>query len=87
MPCVKGIQNYLKSPLFVSMATAAKFVQPIPIFLAYLVPLAVDVSAVGVVNKSKMAVVAMGTKVQTILNSLPTSQSIAVMFPITSTSS
>jgi cellobiose-specific phosphotransferase system component IIC len=38
------------------------------------------VSAVGVVNKSKMAVVAMGTKVQTILNSLPTSQSIAVMF-------
>jgi hypothetical protein len=25
------------------MATAAKFVQPIPIFLAYLVPLAVDV--------------------------------------------
>ena len=30
-------------PFFVSMATAAKFVQPIPIFLAYLVPLAVDV--------------------------------------------
>jgi hypothetical protein len=30
-------------PLFVSMATAAKFVQPIPIVLAYLVPLAVDV--------------------------------------------
>ena len=28
---------------FVSMATAAKFVQPIPIFLAYLVPLDVDV--------------------------------------------
>jgi hypothetical protein len=28
-----------------------------------------------------MAVVAMGTKVQTILNSLPTSQSFAVMFP------
>ena len=30
-------------PLFVSMATATKFVQPIPIFLAYLVPLDVDV--------------------------------------------
>ena len=30
-------------PLFVSMATAAKFVQPIPIFLVYLVPLDVDV--------------------------------------------
>jgi hypothetical protein len=32
-----------KSPFFVSMATAAKFVQPIPIVLAYLVPLNVDV--------------------------------------------
>jgi hypothetical protein len=32
-----------KSPLFVSMATAAKFVQPIPICLAYLVQLDVDV--------------------------------------------
>ena len=31
------------SPFFVSMATAAKFVQPIPILLAYLVPLDVDV--------------------------------------------
>ena len=40
---MKGIQNYFKPPFFVSMATAAKFVQPIPIFLAYLVPLAVDV--------------------------------------------
>jgi hypothetical protein len=30
-------------PLFVSMATAAKFVQPIPICLAYLVPLDVVV--------------------------------------------
>ena len=30
---------FFKSPLFVSMATAAKFVQPIPIFLAYLVQL------------------------------------------------
>jgi hypothetical protein len=35
---MKGIQNYFKS-----MATAAKFVQPIPIFLAYPVPLDVDV--------------------------------------------
>ena len=33
---------FLNPPLFVSMATAAKFVQPIPI-LAYLVPLDVDV--------------------------------------------
>jgi hypothetical protein len=40
---MKGIQIFLKSPFFVSMATAAKFVQPIPIFLAYLVPLDVDV--------------------------------------------
>ena len=39
---MKGIQYYFKL-FFVSMATAAKFVQPIPIFLAYLVPLAVDV--------------------------------------------
>jgi hypothetical protein len=31
------------SPFFVSMATVAKLVQPIPIFLAYLVPLDVDV--------------------------------------------
>ena len=33
----------LNPPFFVSMATAAKFVQPIPIFLAYLDPLDVDV--------------------------------------------
>ena len=33
----------LNPPFFVSIATAAKFVQPIPIFLAYLVPLDVDV--------------------------------------------
>ena len=33
----------LNPPFFVSMATVAKFVQPIPILLAYLVPLAVDV--------------------------------------------
>jgi hypothetical protein len=31
-------------PFFISMATAAKFVLPIPIFLAYLVPLEVDVT-------------------------------------------
>jgi hypothetical protein len=40
---MKGIQIFFKSPFFVSMATTAKFVQPIPIFLAYLVPLDVDV--------------------------------------------
>jgi hypothetical protein len=32
------------SPLFISMATAAKFVLLIPILLAYLVPLDVDVT-------------------------------------------
>jgi hypothetical protein len=30
---------FFNPPFFVSMATAAKFVQPIPSFLAYLVPL------------------------------------------------
>ena len=40
---MKGFQFFLNPPYFVSMATAAKFVQPIPIFLAYLVPLDVDV--------------------------------------------
>ena len=34
---------FLNPPFFVSMATAAKFVQPIPIVLAYLVSLYVDV--------------------------------------------
>jgi hypothetical protein len=34
---------FCKSPLFVSMATAAKFVQPISILLAFLVPLDADV--------------------------------------------
>jgi hypothetical protein len=29
------------------MATAAKFVQPIPIFLAYLIPLDVDVGPIN----------------------------------------
>jgi hypothetical protein len=36
-------KNILIPLFFVSMATAAKFVQPIPICLAYLVPLALDV--------------------------------------------
>jgi hypothetical protein len=40
---IKEIQKKFKSPFFVSMATAAKFVQTIPNFLAYLVPLDVDV--------------------------------------------
>jgi hypothetical protein len=33
---------FLNRPFFVSMATAEKLVQPIPIFLAYLVSLDVD---------------------------------------------
>jgi hypothetical protein len=33
-----------KKNFFISMATAAKFVLPIPIFLVYLVPLDVDVT-------------------------------------------
>jgi hypothetical protein len=40
---MKGIQFFFKSPFFVSMATAAKFVLRIPIVLAYLVPPDVDV--------------------------------------------
>ena len=39
----KESKNILNLPFFLSMATAAKCVQPIPIFLAYLVPLDVDV--------------------------------------------
>jgi hypothetical protein len=39
----KESKNILDPPFFVSMATVAKFVQPIPIFLAYLVSLDVDV--------------------------------------------
>jgi hypothetical protein len=39
---MKGIKTFFKSPFF-SMTAAAKFVQPIPTFLAYLVPLDVDV--------------------------------------------
>jgi hypothetical protein len=38
-------------------------------------------------KKFKMAAVAMVTKVQKMLNSLQTSESFAVMFPVTSTSS
>jgi hypothetical protein len=40
---MKGIQKFFKSSFFVSMTTAAKFVKPIPMFLAYLVPLDMDV--------------------------------------------
>ena len=32
---MKGIQKCFKSPFFVSMATVAKFVQPIPIFVRF----------------------------------------------------
>ena len=39
----KELKNLLNLPFFVSMATAATFVQQIPIFLVYLVPLDVDV--------------------------------------------
>jgi hypothetical protein len=35
---MKGIQMFFYPPFFVSMATAAMFVEPIPISLAYLVP-------------------------------------------------
>ena len=41
---MKEIKKKLKSPLFISIATAAKFVLLIPIFLAYLVPLDVVVT-------------------------------------------
>ena len=37
-------QFFLNPSFFISMATAAKFVLPIPIFLAYLIPLDVDVT-------------------------------------------
>ena len=39
----KESKFFLNPPFFVSMATAAKFAQPIPIFLSYLVPLDLDV--------------------------------------------
>jgi hypothetical protein len=42
---MKEIQKKIKTPpFFISMATVSKFVLPIPIFLAYLVPLDVDVT-------------------------------------------
>ena len=41
---MKGIQHFLNPPFFASMTTAAKFVLPIPICMAYLVPLDVDVT-------------------------------------------
>ena len=41
--CRKEFKKKLNPPFCVSMATAATFVQPIPIFFAYLFPLNVDV--------------------------------------------
>jgi hypothetical protein len=42
---MKEIKKKLKSPLFfISMATVVKFVLPIPILFAYLIPLDVDVT-------------------------------------------
>jgi hypothetical protein len=41
---MKEIKNNLNPPFFISMATAAKFVLPIPIFFAFLVPLDVDLT-------------------------------------------
>jgi hypothetical protein len=72
------------------MATASKFVLPIPLFLAYLVPLDVDVTgnitakiAFGVLIKFKMAHVVMVTKVQKLLNLFQTSRNFTVMFLVT----
>ena len=39
----KELKNLLNPPFCLSMATEAKFVQQIPIFFTYLVPLDVDV--------------------------------------------
>ena len=41
---MKEIKIVKNPPFFISMATAAKFVLSIPIYLAYLVPLDVDVT-------------------------------------------
>jgi hypothetical protein len=41
---MKEINFFFNSSFFISMATAAMFVLPIPIFLAYLIPLDVDVT-------------------------------------------
>jgi uncharacterized membrane protein len=72
-----------------------QFVQPIPILLAYLVPLDVDVIGnitakfvkFGVNLTFFAAAIAMVTKVQKMLNSLQISQIFAVMLPVTPTSS
>jgi hypothetical protein len=57
-------KNVLNPPsFFVSMATAAKFIQPIPIFLVYLAPLDVDVVSYQVSSISvSFAAVAMEIK-------------------------
>jgi hypothetical protein len=89
---MKGIQKYFKSPFFVSMATAAKFVQPIPICLAYLVPLDVDVT--GNITAQMCAVWSefsfflhlgsdMATKVKTLLTLFQASRNFTVMFLVT----
>jgi hypothetical protein len=53
---MKEIKNLKKFPLFfISMATAAKFVLLILIFLAYLVPLDVDVTGIGWTNFAAVA--------------------------------
>jgi hypothetical protein len=45
IPFIKLHETYERNQFFfISMATAAKFVLPTPIFLAYLVPLDVDVT-------------------------------------------
>jgi hypothetical protein len=41
---MKEIKKFKKSPFFISMATAAKFVLPILIFLTYFIPLDVEVT-------------------------------------------
>jgi hypothetical protein len=41
---MKEIKKNFNPSFFISMATAAMFVLPIPIFLAYLIPLDVDVT-------------------------------------------
>jgi hypothetical protein len=46
-------QKHFNPTFFVSMATVAKFVQLIPIFLAYLVPLDVDVVTIKFRNKNR----------------------------------
>jgi hypothetical protein len=43
---MKEIKQKIKSPFFISMSTAAKFILPIQIFLDYLVSLDLDVTCV-----------------------------------------